>query len=107
MTPTHTPFKLVAKMPRSGSYPLLSFLQYGRHSIFESICGLGLLGLYYNFIIFYNLLPHFPYVNIVKMGGEDLIYRVLTAYAISEFSHYDFGMGQLSVTPKHVKIPNN
>ena len=43
----------------------------------------------------------------MEIGAEELSPRVLTAESISEVSKYDFEMKNLTVTPKHVKLPKN
>ena len=40
------------------------------------------------------------------MGEDDNISIVLTSYAISEVSYYDFDPEHISVTPQKVKLPN-
>ena len=52
-----------------------------------------------------NLVPHYMNTEIVKMGAEYLIPRVIMAKAIAEVTHYYFYMTYLTVTPRHVKIP--
>ena len=45
--------------------------------------------------------------KLIETGAENIISRVLTSDTISEVSQYDFDMEELSVTIKHVKLPNN
>ena len=45
--------------------------------------------------------------QIIELGSEDLSTRVLTIDSISGVSQYNFNTKDISVSPKHVKLPNN
>ena len=51
--------------------------------------------------------PHFLNVKVIEMGSEKHTPQILTAYAISKVSLYDFFIEKTPMTPKHVILPNN
>ena len=95
------------KIPRSASNHQPYFLQYGRHSKFGSTFGINPSYLSTNFSNYYYLVYNYIHAKLIKLGPEDLSYLVFTSDAISEVSQHEFNMEELTVSPKHVKLPRN
>ena len=54
---------------------------------------------------FYYLIFHYPYAKLTELGEEYLVAIFLIAESIYEVTQYEFDMENLTVTPKHIKLP--
>ena len=84
-----------------------AFLQCGRHTKFGTIFGLSIPDLQVNCLDLCDRVHHFLYAKLTELGAEDLASRVLTEDAISEVTQCDFNIEEITVTPKHARLPSN
>ena len=83
--PLHiTPFNLISRMSRSGSYSKPTFIQCGWDAKFVAIFGLSLPDLTPYSTAYRKLVRKYLNAKMAGMGAEDLIPRIIMTEAISE-----------------------